>query len=86
MNEFAFYMPAQVIFGRGKVSEVGKEAQKLGKKGLVVTDKGLLATGLVQRVIDSLESQKADYLVWSDRKSTRLNSSHANESRMPSSA
>ena len=66
MNEFAFYMPAQVIFGRGKVSEVGKEAQKLGKKGLVVTDKGLLATGLVQRVIDSLESQKADYLVWSD--------------------
>ena len=32
MNEFAFYMPAQVIFGRGKVSEVGKEAQKLGKK------------------------------------------------------
>ena len=30
MNEFAFYMPAQVIFGRGKVSEVGKEAQKLG--------------------------------------------------------
>ena len=66
MNEFAFYMPAQVIFGRGKVNEVGKEAQKLGKKGLVVTDKGLLATGLVQRVIDSLESQKADYLVWSD--------------------
>ncbi len=66
MNEFAFYMPAQVIFGRGKVSEVGKEAQKLGKKGLVVTDKGLLATGLVQRVIDSLETQKADYLVWSD--------------------
>lgn len=66
MNEFAFYMPAQVIFGRGTVSEVGKEAQKFGKKGLVVTDKGLLATGLVQRVIDSLESQKADYLVWSD--------------------
>lgn len=66
MNEFAFYMPAQVIFGRGKVSEVGTEAKKFGKKGLVVTDKGLLATGLVQRVIDSLESQKADYLVWSD--------------------
>lgn len=59
MNEFAFYMPAQVIFGRGKVSEVGKEAQKLGKKGLVVTDKGLLATGLVQRVIEQLRKPKS---------------------------
>ena len=57
----------RLFFGRGKVSEVGKKKHRnLEKKDLVVTDKGLLATGLVQRVIDSLESQKADYLVWSD--------------------
>lgn len=66
MNEFEFFMPAQVIFGRGKVSEIGENVKELGKKGLVVTDKGLLATGLVQCVLDSLDKEKIDYLVWSE--------------------
>lgn len=66
MNEFEFFMPAQVIFGRGKVSETGKRVKELGEKCLVVTDKGLIATGLVQRVLSSLDKENIDYIVWSE--------------------
>lgn len=66
MNEFKFFMPAQVMFGRGKIKEIGAKAAEFGQKGLVVTDKGLLATGLVQKVLDSLDAKKINYLVWSD--------------------
>ena len=43
--------------------------------------KDTLQLGLQQRVFPF-----GDYIKAPDRKSTRLNSSHANESRMPSSA
>lgn len=66
MDAFEFFMPTQVVFGRGKVSEVGKRAKAFGDKGLVVTDKGLLATGLVDRVLHSLDKAGVSYLVWSD--------------------
>lgn len=66
MDAFEFFMPTQVVFGRGKVSEVGERAKAFGDKGLVVTDKGLLATGLVDRVLQSLDKAGVSYLVWSD--------------------
>ena len=39
---------------------------------------------LADAIYETLPKDKCDY--FGDRKSTRLNSSHANESRMPSSA
>ena len=66
MDAFEFFTPTQVVFGRGKVSEVGERAKAFGDKGLVVTDKGLLATGLVDRVLHSLDKAGVSYLVWSD--------------------
>lgn len=66
MDAFEFFMPTQVVFGRGKVSEVGERAKAFGDKGLVVTDKGLLATGLVDRVLHSLDKAGVSYLIWSD--------------------
>lgn len=66
MKAFEFFTPTRVIFGRGELVRVGEEAVKLGNKGLVVTDKGLLSTGIVDRVTDSLEKAGADYLVWSE--------------------
>lgn len=66
MEEFEFYMPTQVVFGRGKVAEIGERAKAFGQKGLVVTDKGLLSTGLVDRVLESLDKEGISYLVWSD--------------------
>lgn len=63
---FEFFTPTKIIFGRGELARVGEEAVKLGNKGLVVTDKGLLSTGLVERVTDSLEEAGAEYLIWSE--------------------
>ena len=66
MKEFEFFTPTKVIFGRGTLKAVAEEAKKLGKKGLVVTDKGLLETGLVTKVTDCLDKEGIEYLVWSD--------------------
>lgn len=66
MEEFEFFMPTQVVFGRGRIDEIGARAKRFGKKGLIVTDKGLLSTGLVDRVRKSLEEEGVTYLVWSD--------------------
>lgn len=66
MNEFEFFTPTHVVFGRGCISEIAKEAKKLGEKGLIVTDKGMLSTGLVNKVTDVLDRENIEYLVWSD--------------------
>lgn len=66
MKEFEFFTPTKVIFGRGTLNAVAEEAKKLGKKGLVVTDKGLLETGLVTKVTDCLDKEGIEYMVWSD--------------------
>lgn len=66
MNEFEFFTPTKIIFGRGKLAKVGEEAVNLGKKGLVVTDKGLLSTGLAGKVTSALEAAGAKHLLWSD--------------------
>jgi alcohol dehydrogenase class IV len=47
--------PTRVVFGPGAARETGSEAKRLGvKKALVVTDKGVVATGLVSPVEESL--------------------------------
>lgn len=66
MNEFEFYTPTKVIFGRGSVSNIAEEAIGLGKKGLVVTDKGMMDCGLAEKVISVLREAELDFMVWSD--------------------
>ena len=55
-----------------------KDLKLLEKKGII--------TGLQEQVKYELISPQYRFYEVQDRKSTRLNSSHANESRMPSSA
>jgi len=56
-----FLSPKKIIFGNGVVSEVGKEAKKLGaEKALIITDEGVIKAGLVTGVEDSLRTQKLD--------------------------
>ncbi len=50
-----FRVPPAVHFGENAVAEAGAEALRLGgSKALIVTDKIIMGTGLVQPVIDSL--------------------------------
>ena len=56
---YTFLSPTKVIFGNDSAGLVGKEtAQFNAKKALVVTDKSLLAAGLLSGVQDSLKAQK----------------------------
>lgn len=66
MEAFEFFTPTKVIFGRGTLTQVAEEAKKLGNRGLVVTDKGLLSTGLVEKVTDCLKAADMEYYIWSD--------------------
>ena len=54
--------------------------------GWNINQRSGMGKGIPQFVIDELIDQNADIIVLTDRKSTRLNSSHNVASRMPSSA
>ena len=55
--EFQYYLPVNLMFGRGKVSEVGKAAAKYGKRALIVTGgSSSKRSGLLDRVRTYLEA------------------------------
>ena len=57
-----FRSPNKIIFGNGTVSQVGAEAEKMGAgKALIVTDAGVVKSGLVAEVEKSLKASKIDY-------------------------
>ncbi|MEJ2167643.1 MAG: iron-containing alcohol dehydrogenase [Desulfobacterales bacterium] len=51
---FNYFAPTRVIFGAGSISELPIEVRALGKKAFLVTDRGLVETGLVDQVKDKL--------------------------------
>ncbi len=57
-----FRSPNRVIFGNGTVSQVGAEAARIGaRKALIVTDAGVVKSGIIAPVEDSLKKAKIDY-------------------------
>ena len=56
--EFDYYLPINLKFGSGRVSEVGEILVQYGKKVLIVTGRSSTKkTGLLDRVIDSVKKQ-----------------------------
>jgi alcohol dehydrogenase YqhD (iron-dependent ADH family) len=52
---FEFHLPTRIIFGPGKLSRIGAEAKRFGKKPLLVTGKRMVEkTGILKRAIDHL--------------------------------
>jgi len=47
---FNYFAPTKVIFGEGSVCELPMEVKALGNKAFLVTDPGLIETGLVDQV------------------------------------
>lgn len=55
---FNYYLPVNVVFGLGKVNEVGELTKPYGKKALIVTGRSSAKkSGLYDRVKNSLEAQ-----------------------------
>ncbi|MBQ5537598.1 MAG: iron-containing alcohol dehydrogenase, partial [Treponema sp.] len=58
MTEFSYFLPANILFGIGRVSETGLHAKKLGKKALIVTGaSSAKKSGLYDKVRKSLEDE-----------------------------
>ena len=51
---FNYFGPTKVVFGTGSISELPMEIATLGKKAFLVTDQGIMETGLVDLVTDRM--------------------------------
>ena len=57
MNNFEFYSPTRVVFGRGVISGLGEAAKDTGKKALLLYGKASIKkNGLYDRIMEQLES------------------------------
>lgn len=65
LTNWQYFAPARIVFGPGSVKTVGAEAKALGaKKVLVVTDKGVVAAGIVEKVLEPLRSAGLEVFVF----------------------
>ena len=58
------YLPTMVMFGRGVLEQLGAQARARGHRALVITDRGLVATGLVERVSEILRASGIELTVF----------------------
>ena len=58
------FLPTHVVFGRGTLEQLGPRTSVLGRRALVVTDRGLVATGLVERCTSLLRGAGVDSIVF----------------------
>jgi alcohol dehydrogenase len=60
-----FFLPTQLIYGAGSRKEV-KRFIKPGEKVLVITDKGLVKAGVVEKVTKELDAIGAKSVIYDD--------------------
>ena len=62
---FQYHLPVNLLFGRGRVKEVGEIAAAYGKRALIVTGKNSTKkSGLLDRVADSLKKAGAETVIF----------------------
>lgn len=63
--EFQYYLPVNLVFGRGKSDIIGEKAKELGKKALIVTGgKSTKSSGLLTKVREQLKSNGVTFTVY----------------------
>ncbi|HKK96141.1 MAG TPA: iron-containing alcohol dehydrogenase [Anaerovoracaceae bacterium] len=67
LNNYSVAFPTRIEFGEGKINEVGHEVKLLnGQKVLIVADKGVIAAGLVEPVINALKDEGIKYYLFDE--------------------
>ncbi len=61
---YVMHVPTKLVFGVGSINELGKEARQFGKKAMVVTYPDIRRVGLLDRIINELESNGLDVIVF----------------------
>lgn len=63
MKDFVFYDPTKIVFGRGKISKLGKEVKKFSKKVLLVYGRrSIKSNGVYDQVVNSLKSANVKFI------------------------
>jgi alcohol dehydrogenase class IV len=67
MNAFIFNTSASIQFGPGAIAKIGVLAnERLGQRVLLVTDPGMMSTGMVERAMAFLAEAGVDAKIFSD--------------------
>lgn len=65
VGNFEFVLPTRIVYGAGCIQQLPDEIKQMGhKKPLIVTDKGLIAAGVVKRITNILEEAKIEYEIF----------------------
>ena len=65
LNSFTFELPTKIQYGIGATGDLADVIKNLNAvKVLLVTDKGIVRSGLLDRIIDLLESNKLRWQVF----------------------
>ena len=62
--DFKYYLPVNLIFGRGRLNEVGREAAKYGKCAMIVAGGSSKKSGALDKVRNILENERVESVVF----------------------
>ncbi len=63
MEAFEYYNPVKVIFGEGRLSEIGSQTARYGKKALIVTyEKADFFDGVMEKIHSSLHQNGVEWI------------------------
>lgn len=66
-NFFAFQVVPEIIFGRGALEKVGKEAKKQrGSRALLISDAGIARVGLLKKVKEPLRKEGVEVIIFDE--------------------
>ena len=64
MLNFQFYEKVKVLYGSGAVGQLGELAKHIGgTKALIVSDPGMNATGVIEKIISGLANENIPYVL-----------------------
>jgi alcohol dehydrogenase len=66
MVKFNFLLPTRIVFGNDVINQIGEESKNYGKRALIVTDKGVLRTGYIEKIQKLLGDSQIETKVFSD--------------------
>lgn len=66
-KECIYSLPTKIIFGLNSIERISDEMGKLNvKKALIITDKGIVKAGLVERIEENFKKYKKEYKIFDD--------------------
>lgn len=68
MNKFEISIPTQIIFGNGKINEIGQISSGLGSKAVIITMKDLVELDLLGSTLISLKNNNIEFEIISNVK------------------